>query len=310
MHILKSFDPDEIGRLRAQEEFFWLDLRNPGADTIAQVGQALGLHPLAVEDTQEFGQRPKLDLYGDDQLLLVYFGAVAGSDGPVGVEVHLHVSPRFVLSVHRTGCPAFDRVEARFQSSPPQSGQVLIYRVIDALTDSVLDVLEQVADRIDAYETEVFHRPRARDRDEMAVLRRSLQTLRRVLAIQRQVFDRAVEQLNALMGSGESLTSEYRDVGDHLLRAIDEAEASRDSLQGMLETYTNEVQERLTIVATIFLPLTVITGFFGQNFNWLIDHIGAGWAFWGLGIGLLIVSGLAILGWLVRSGLYCPPWRR
>jgi magnesium transporter len=75
----------------------------------------------------------------------------------------------------------------------------------------------------------------------------------------------------------------------------------------MLETYSNEVQERLTIVATIFLPLTVITSFFGQNFAWLINHIGSAWAFWGLGIGGLLVSCCAIVVWLIRSGLYHGP---
>jgi magnesium transporter len=75
----------------------------------------------------------------------------------------------------------------------------------------------------------------------------------------------------------------------------------------MLETYSNEVQERLTIVATIFLPLTVITGFFGQNFAWLSNHIGSAWAFWGLGIGCLLISGCAIVVWLIRSGLYHGP---
>ena len=79
---------------------------------------------------------------------------------------------------------------------------------------------------------------------------------------------------------------------------------ARESLQGMVETYSNEVQERLTIVATIFLPLTVLTGFFGMNFNWLISHIGPAWAFWGLGIGGLVISAAAIAVWLRRSGMY------
>jgi magnesium transporter len=77
----------------------------------------------------------------------------------------------------------------------------------------------------------------------------------------------------------------------------------------MLDTYANEVQERLTIVATIFLPLTVITGFFGQNFTWMINHIGSAWAFWGLGVGGLLVSIATIVGWLMRSGLSQGPRR-
>jgi magnesium transporter len=307
MRMLTSLDLDELRELRARDEFFWLDLNKPDRETLHQVAELLDLHPLAVEDTQEFGQRPKLDTYGE-HLLLVYFGAADDADGvPVGVEVHLHISRRFVLTVHREPCRQFELVQEVLERHPPDNEQMLIYRVIDALTDSILDVLERVAAAVDDYETVVFHRPRARDRDRMAMLRRALGSFRRVLVIQRQVFDRAVERIVAMPGFSDGLSSYYRDAGDHLWQAIDETESARDSLQGMLETYTNEVQERLTIVATIFLPLTVITGFFGQNFTWMINHIGSTWAFWGLGVGGLLVSVTGIVWWLVRSGLYHGP---
>ena len=270
----------------------------------------LGLHRLAIEDTQEFGQRPKLDTYGD-QLLLVYFGVGEDPEGlPEPVEVHMHISGRFVLTVHRERCRQFDRARELLDRQPAESEQTLVYRVIDSLTDSILDVLDRVAVRVEEHESEVFNRPRARDRDRMAVLRRALGVLRRVLVVQRQVFDRAVERIIELPGFDERLVTYYRDIGDHLWRAIDDVETARDSLQGMLDTYTNEVQERLTIVATIFLPLTVITSFFGMNFNWLVKHIGSTWTFWGLGVGGLVVSGLGIYLWLIRSGLYHGPRRR
>lgn len=344
MRVLTSADLDELRDLRARDEFFWLDLDDPDTATADAVGEALGLHELALEDTREFGQRPKVDSYGEE-LLLVYFGAhLDAEDGPLPVEVHLHISGGFVLTVHRDQCRQFEAVQDALIREPPASEAIIVYRVLDALTDSVLDVVEQVAVEIDDFETEVFKRPRARDRDRMATLRRSLGRMRRVLVIQHQVFQRLVEHLIGLPGLTDDASASadapaapaasasasadasasaspgaaasdsasaspgaaayYRDVGDHLSRAIDEVEASRDGLQGILETYTNEVQERLTIVATIFLPLTVITGFFGQNFNWLISHIGSGWAFWGLGVGGLAVSAAGILLWLRRSGLY------
>jgi magnesium transporter len=282
MRILRSPDLAELRALRTSDEFFWLDLNDPDPTTVHDVGGVLDLHDLAIEDTNEFGQRPKIDSYGD-QLLMVYFGATDDDGQPSPVEIHVHVSPRFVVTVHRGPCREFDAVQEMTERRPPVSEQALIYRILDALTDSVLDVLDRVVSRVDEYESQIFDRPRARDRDEMAILRRSLGQLRRVLVIQRQVFERAVERIESLPGLDASLVSYFRDVGDHLWRAVDEAESARDSLQGMLDTYTNEVQERLTIVATIFLPLTVVTGFFGQNFNWLINHIGEAWAFWALG---------------------------
>ena len=179
--------------------------------------------------------------------------------------------------------------------------------MIDALTDSILDVLEHVADQVEDFEGELFRRPRARDRDRMAVLKRSLGALRRVVVTQRQMFGHAVEDVVALPRMSREVSAYYRDVGDHLARAGDDLDARQRHPPGDARTYSNEVQERLTIVATIFLPLTVITSFFGQNFDWLINHIGSAWAFWGLGIGGLLISGCAIVVWLIRSGLYHGP---
>jgi magnesium transporter len=307
METLTSVDPSVLQELQSREQFFWLDLDDPAPKEIDALGEILGLHELAVEDTQEFGQRPKADAYGQE-LLLVYYGARLDSDGtPVPVEVHLHVSSRYVITVHRDRCRQFDLIRELFEREPPSDEGTVIYKVIDALTDSIVDVLEHIADQVEDFEGELFRRPRARDRDRMAVLKRSLGTLRRVVVTQRQMFGRAVESIVALPGMSRDASAYYRDVGDHLARAGDDLDATRDTLQGMLETYSNEVQERLTIVATIFLPLTVITSFFGQNFAWLINHIGSAWAFWGLGIGGLLVSCCAIVVWLIRSGLYHGP---
>ncbi len=309
MRILSPAMAGEAQELLDRGEFFWLDLDHPSRETIDHLGRVLGLHELALEDTQEFGQRPKADVY-DEQLLLVYFGASADETGtPSAVEIHLHISPRYVLSVHRQACPMFDALAERLTRTPPDSESALIYRIIDGLTDSVLDVMERVAEVIDEHASQVFHRPRARDRDRMAGLRRRLESFRRVVVTQRQVFDRLLERLRAIPGLADDYADYYRDVADHLWRAVDEIEAARESLQGMLETYANEVQERLTIVATIFLPLTVVTGFFGQNFNWMINHIGSAATFWGLGVGGMTASVLLIVLWLIRSGLYDRPRR-
>src|SRR5436309_3541704 len=118
------------------------------------------------------------------------------------------------------------------------------------------------------------------DADTVALVGEMLGLHKLAIVVQRQVFDRASERIGALPGFDRHLESYYRDVGDHLLQAIDDVESARDALQGMLDTHTNEVQERLTLVATIFLPLTLITSFFGQNFNWLVDHLGPEWTFW------------------------------
>jgi len=122
----------------------------------------------------------------------------------------------------------------------------------------------------------------------MALLRRGLTGLRRTLGAQHQVFERAVDPIAATADDAEGIRPYLIAVSDDSWRALDETEANRDALQGMLETYTNEIQERLTVVATIFLPLTALTGFFGMNFNWMTSHIDSVWDFLGFGVGSLI----------------------
>jgi magnesium transporter len=304
MRALTAPDLDELRELRARGEFFWLDLADPDSDALADVAAVLGLHELALEDTQEFDQRPKADTY-PHEMLLVYFGArTQGAVNPELVEVHVHISKGFVLTVNREGPEELESVRRSLEGRPPETGQATIYRVLDALTDSILEVMDRVSERVGHYEQAIVQRPQARDRDEMAALRRSLGSFRRTLMTQRQVFDRAVERLVALTEEKDEAAAYYRDIGDHLWRAIDDIDMARDSLQAMVDTYSNEVQERLTIVATIFLPLTVLAGLFGMNFNWLISHIGSTWAFWGIGVGGLVTSGAAIAIWLRLSGMY------
>jgi magnesium transporter len=303
VRVLSEIDPDELRALQARHETFWLELRDPTEDQLGMVGEVLGLHELAIEDSLEFGQRPKLNRY-DHRLLLVFFGLHIEDDGTLRqVEIHIHVVPGGVVTISRVPPAQLQSVRTSLERSSDCSQGELVYRVLDAVADSLTDGLDSVAAEIDAFEQTIFDQPRARDRDRMAVLRRTLNGLRRTLGIQRQVFDRATDEIATIANDTEDIRAYLADVGDHLWHALDQTEANRDALQGMLETYTNEVQERLTIVATIFLPLTALTGFFGMNFNWMIEHVGSAWTFFGLGVGGLLASSVVIVAWLRYTGL-------
>ena len=307
VRILGTDDLDEAQGLCAKGRFCWLDLEDPDDATVARVGEALDLNALAIEDTQEFGQRPKVDA-GAEQMLMVYFAARSGEGGSVALtEVHIHVSRRFVLTVHREPCAILDRLQTTIQQGGCDSEQELIYRLLDTLTDSLLDVLDGVAAGVAEQDSDLYRKPRASERDRMAMIRRSLDASRRIIQTQRQVFERMVQRVDELPFLSRELNANYGDISDHLWRAVDDMETARETLQGMIDGYSNAVQERLTVVATIFLPLTVVTGFFGQNFNWMINHIGSFWTFWGLGVGGLIFSALLIRFWLIRSGMYDRP---
>jgi magnesium transporter len=308
VEVLHAVEDAKIPGLLERGEFFWLKLAGCSAEQIAEVGQRFGLHPLAVEDTQEFGQRPKLDDY-ESAALLVFYGV--DPDG-TPVEVHFHVSGQWMITVHQDGHSLFHQAEERIMREPPRTEEEAIYRVLDALTDSFFPVLDHVDDRIDELMDAMLQKPRQDQREELFHLRRKLIELRRIATPQRDILARGGDVLGRLPGlEADDARDWFRDVYDHLVRISELIDSYRDLLSGALDLYLSTVSNRLnsisaqlTIVATIFLPLTFVTGFFGQNFGMLVRHINSAAAFWGYGVGSMLLSALALLWFFRRQGFF------
>jgi magnesium transporter len=306
VQILHSVDDPQIESLLAEGEFFWLKLHGCSDAQLAEMGAKFGLHPLAIEDSQEFGQRPKLDDY-QTTALLVFYGV--DPDG-TPVEVHLHVSGQWMITIHQDGHEVFKDAEARIAREPPKTEEEAIYRVIDGLTDSFFPVLDAVDERIDDLMDAMLEQPRQDQREELFHLRRKLIELRRIATPQRDILARGGDVLGRLPGlEADDARDWFRDVYDHLVRISELIDSYRDLLSGALDLYLSTVSNRLnsistqlTIVATIFLPLTFVTGFFGQNFGTLVRHIDTPAAFWGYGVGSMVVSALLLLWFFRRQG--------
>ena len=168
------FSRDNVERLLAGGSFFWIDLLRPQEEDFAVLREVFRFHPLAVEDSEHFGQRAKLEDY-DDFVFLVVYGAVPDEDRLV--EVHCFYSDRFLITVHRDEAPAFTEVRRRYQKRrlPIDDPVLLLHRIIDALVDSFFPILADFDDRIDELENQTFARERgaaAGDfRDEAAARR-------------------------------------------------------------------------------------------------------------------------------------------
>ena len=311
MRELSEYDPDVVADLRARDEFFWLDLDSPDVATLQAIADQLRWHPLAVEDTREWNQRPKLDDY-EDHVLLVFYGVRAASepDDAMPLEVHIYVHGGYVVTIHR-GCSELARIRERAKRRTPGSEQGLVYMILDGLTDTFFPVLEAVDDGIDVLESEITLDARHHQVERMFRLKRDLLGLRRVIGPMRDIFATQLDALEDLPGLQRGSRDYFRDIWDHLMRIAEQIDSYRDVLSSAMDVYLssvsnrlNTVMKQLTVIATIFLPLTFVTGFFGQNFGWLVQRIDTFTAFWGLGMGSLIVS-CAILfaffkarGWL------------
>jgi magnesium transporter len=311
-HVL---DQAEIEKMLASSEPFWLDLRIKGDDTpeFELLRDSFHFHPLALEDAAQFGQRAKLDAY-EDFALLVVFGP-GHSDHLV--EVHCFCAQNFLVTVHRRNCPSIDEVRRRMDATATAlpSPLMVLYRVVDVLVDGYFPVLAALDDQIDDIEDEILQAPTDEQLGRLFDMKRSLIVLRKVVTPERDVFATLVSRGDAIPGMTPEYERYFRDIYDHLIRVGDLVDSYRDLLSGALDTHLstvsnrlNVVMKQLTIIATVFLPLSFLTGFFGQNYGWMIAKIGSVQAFWAVGVGSQIVVATALLmmfrrrGWLSSDG--------
>jgi magnesium transporter len=305
---------DDVKQALDAGQFVWVDIDPADSDELSQVLEPFHFHPLAVEDATEFGQRPKVDEY-DDFVYLVAHGTLA--DGTGTTEVHLMFSDKFLVTVHHGPCTALDEVhkrqrlvtEAQAEGAAPQV--ILTYLIVDSLTNSFFPVLSDFDDRVDTLEDAILKQPTEEQLGELFTMKRSLLTIRKVVTPQRDMFAGLASGVVEIPGMTAESSRYFRDLYDHLIRISDLVDSYRDLLSGVMDTHISTVSNRLNVVmkqlaviATVFLPLSFLTGFFGQNFGWLVFHLGSGWTFLGLGIGTEIVAviALAVLfkkrGWL------------
>ncbi len=155
MEVMETVDRERLTELHERDEFFWLDLTEPTADDLKMVGELLGLHPVALEDTIEFGQRPKLDQYGD-HVLVVYYTARRAPESrmtPVEpVEIHIYISGSFVVTVRRSTCTELDELHHELDTADPKAEHYIVYRIFDVLTDAFYPIIEVLEEHLDVIE--------------------------------------------------------------------------------------------------------------------------------------------------------------
>jgi magnesium transporter len=298
MQVLDTVDLDAIGALHERGEFFWLDLASPGDAELDALGELLAIPELALEDTKEFGQRPKLDDYGA-RVLVVFYGAHETEL----IEVHVHVSGLEVVTVRHAPCAHLWEARERAAAAHVRTEQDLVYRILDALADSLRALADRHATEVEHLEEIAFVRPKPAERRRMSELRSELFRLQQVVIPQREMLSRGGELIENLPGlERDAARHPFRDVHDDLVITANEIDYLREVLSEAVNVLINQMAGRLTIVATIFLPLTFATGFFGMNFGWMVDHIDSAESFLVLGVGGMILPLVVAAVLLLRGG--------
>jgi magnesium transporter len=300
MQVLDTLDVATIRALHEREEFFWLDVYAPTDEELDELGELLDIPKLALQDTKEFGQRPKIDDYGP-RVLIVFYGAHEDAL----VEVHVHVSGNEVVTVRRADCAHL--WDARRQTAGATMGteQHVVYKVLDSLADSLRALVDRYAEEVQRLEDAAFERPTTAERRRMSELRTKLFRLQQIVVPQRDMLARGGDLLEAVPGlEGDVARHPFRDVHDDLVLTVNQIDYLRELLAETVNVLLNQMAGRLTVVATFFLPLTFATGFFGMNFGWMVGHIDSAAAFFLLGVGTMAATIAIAAVLLMRAGYF------
>ncbi len=277
--IVKSFEMDrdgsrflEIGRGR--HTFKWYEFLNPSTEQLDTLQKEFHLDPLAMEDVREFDERAKVLDFGSYLFITVH--SLTRHNGEMhDHELEVFLGRDFLITIHGEPMPEIDHALKRCLGDPKKQElgpDFFLYLIVDEMTDRHFPMLDQMDDEIDAIEEEILNKPSPKTLKKIFNLKQEYIQMRRSVAPMRDV-------MNALAGTRYGLIDPktalyYRDVYDRLSRIYELIETARDLLGNALDTYLtvqsnqlNTITKTLTIIATIFLPISFIVGWGGMNFD-------------------------------------------
>lgn len=306
---------DQAAAKRHEEGFVWLGMFEPTAEELDRVRDAFGLHELAVEDAQTYHLRPKVEQY-EHGVYLIILRTARYDDEREEIdtgEISIFIGEKFVITVRQGVASELHGARLRLEHHPEllrEGTAAVLWAILDQVVDTYAPVVAELERDIEQIEGTVFSG--------------AVAPTERIYFLRREITDfyRAVHPLLAVLGRNiapgrwpDALLPYFRDVHDHLVLVNEEVAAQRDLLATVLEANIavisveqNKINlrqtasvERLTTFATVFLPLSFLVGFFGQNFGWLVENIDGLGVFLVFGIGGLIVSTLALYAWIRRT---------
>ena len=321
-------DASELAAMRGQWPVLWVAVDGLGdVGVLEALGSIFGLHRLALEDVLNLHQRPKAERYGE-HLFIVARMPLTGEPGQLETEqLSLFLGKDFLISFQeRPGGDCFDPVRTRLRAGKGRSRAAgpdyLAYALLDSVVDAFYPVLEGCGDRLDGLEDELFGRPAP------GIAQRVHQVRRELLAVRRAVWPLREELATLVREPDELIADEtrvyLRDCYDHVVQMIDLLETYRDLGAGLMEIHLsllshrmNEIMKVLTIIATIFIPLTFIVGVYGMNFDpdagpFSMPELRSPWGYPAVMLFMAALAAGMLLyfkrrGWLWREEIEPPP---
>jgi magnesium transporter len=265
----------ELSEVAAKEHTtLWIDVVDPAPEEIQRIGQEFAFHPLALEDVERGGQRPKLDQY-DSYQFIVFYGLTTEGVRCTSHELNIFLGQHYMVTFHDSHLPVITETAERWKANVDAMGKrsvgFLLYSLLDALVDGYFPVLDDIAERADALEETIMLEGQPGLQAEILQLRRKLLMIRRVVGPERDVMNVLVRRDPPVFTHKEIVY--FQDVYDHLLRVTDSVDIYRDMLSSVLDanlsivSYTlNVVVRRLTAASIMLMSITLIAGIYGMNF--------------------------------------------
>lgn len=251
----------------------WIDVLNPDEESLALVSARFPLPPLAVEDCLHYPQRPKLDSYPDQTFLIWLLPHVVTDDGFNAHELDVFLGAEHLVTVHTADIPALNSVLLHADSHIARGVEWTLHAILDMAVDEVFPMVEELSDELEQLETVMLAEARPEHLQRLYAAKRSLVSLHKLVGPERDVV-RGLARLEAFVEPEAYMY--FQDVGDHLARLADQIDTYRDVASGTMDIYVsvqgnrmNQIMKQLTVVATIFMPLTLISGIYGMNFRYM-----------------------------------------
>ncbi len=293
---------EEILPSKEKATMTWIDIVGiHEVEAVEKIGKNFDLHPLVIEDIVNTDQRIKMEDFGNYIfVVLKMFFYDEDKKWIKAEQVSLILGANFLISFQEEKSDLFNLIRERIQNGKGRTRKLgadyLAYSLLDAIVDNYFVILEKLGERVEDLEDELVTRPEPKILEEIHRLRREMIFLRKSIWPLREIIACLVRGESSLIQKSTEIY--LRDVYDHTIQVMDAVETYRDMLAGMLETYLssisnkmNEIMKVLTIIATIFIPLTFLAGVYGMNFKFMPE---LGWR-WGYLLLWVIMIGVAIL---------------
>lgn len=299
-----QLDPTEISDLiQRKDHFVWLDLQNPQQQDIMLLQEEFQFHPLALEDVARPHQRPKLDSYGNYYFMVFYCISYDQVSEELDIQpINLFIGANYLVSVHTGNILAIADTIKRWQENREDFGHdtgALLYALLDTIVDDYFPVIDQLAERLDLIEEQIFEHFREDALQDVFILKRNLLHMRRIVAPERDVLNVLIRRDVPIFERNTILY--LQDVYDHIVRITDSIDTYRDLLSSALDAFLsvqsnrlNQVVKVLTIASIVLMSNALIAGIYGMNFEFMPElHWRLGYPF-ALGLMVLISAGLIL----------------